>query len=183
MCLAEAERAATVISLPHGRGWHPPARERRPANRSRRACGGRPCAESMATACRRQAAALLSSWPWPICRGIASRDRRASSRLHRARGARSPEARQQTLRRRNCALPDRQKEVFGELARASIPSPPFWAAATAACRPSCAVEANVRRTVRDVLESPEGRARTAEGEMKLVGAVYDLATGRVRFLD
>ena len=48
---------------------------------------------------------------------------------------------------------------------------------------SAAVEANVRRTVRDVLETPEGRARTAEGEMKLVGAVYDLATGRVRFLD
>jgi carbonic anhydrase len=48
---------------------------------------------------------------------------------------------------------------------------------------SAAVEANLRRTVRDVLESPEGRARTAEGEMKLVGAVYDLATGRVRFLD
>ncbi len=48
---------------------------------------------------------------------------------------------------------------------------------------SAAVEANVRRTVRDVLESSEGRARTAEGEMKLVGAVYDLATGRVRFLD
>jgi carbonic anhydrase len=48
---------------------------------------------------------------------------------------------------------------------------------------SAAVEANVRRTVRDVLESPEGRAGTAESEMKLVGAVYDLATGRVRFLD
>ena len=48
---------------------------------------------------------------------------------------------------------------------------------------SAAVEANVRRAVRDVLETPEGRARTAEGEMKLVGAVYDLATGRVRFLD
>ena len=48
---------------------------------------------------------------------------------------------------------------------------------------SAAVEANVRRTVRDVLESPEGRARTAEREMKLVGAVYELATGRVRFLD
>jgi carbonic anhydrase len=48
---------------------------------------------------------------------------------------------------------------------------------------SAAVEANVRRTVRDLLESPEGRARTAESEMKLVGAVYDLATGRVRFLD
>jgi carbonic anhydrase len=46
-----------------------------------------------------------------------------------------------------------------------------------------AVEANVRHTVRTILESPEGRARAAEGVMKLVGAVYDLATGRVRFLE
>ena len=29
----------------------------------------------------------------------------------------------------------------------------------------------------------EGQARTAEGEMTLVGAVYDLDTGRVLFLD
>jgi len=46
-----------------------------------------------------------------------------------------------------------------------------------------AVEANVRHTVRTILESPEGRARAAEGVLKLIGAVYDLATGRVRFLD
>ena len=46
-----------------------------------------------------------------------------------------------------------------------------------------AVEANVRQTVRDLLESPEGKERAAEGVMKLVGAVYDLATGRVRFLE
>ena len=48
---------------------------------------------------------------------------------------------------------------------------------------SAAVEANVRWTVRQVLESPEGAARAAQGDMKLVGAVYDLATGRVRFLE
>ena len=48
---------------------------------------------------------------------------------------------------------------------------------------SAAVEANVRRTVRDLLESPVGRARTAESELKRVGAVYDLAAGRVHFLD
>jgi carbonic anhydrase len=48
---------------------------------------------------------------------------------------------------------------------------------------SAAVETNVRRTVRDLLESPERRAGTAESEMKLVGAVYDFATGRVRLLD
>jgi carbonic anhydrase len=46
-----------------------------------------------------------------------------------------------------------------------------------------AVEANVRWTMRQVLESPEGRARMAEGVIKFVGAVYELGTGRVRFLD
>lgn len=46
-----------------------------------------------------------------------------------------------------------------------------------------AVEANVRWTMRSVLESPEGRTRAAQGDMKLVGAVYDLNTGRVRFLE
>jgi carbonic anhydrase len=46
-----------------------------------------------------------------------------------------------------------------------------------------AVEANVRWSMRRVLESPEGRARQAEGGTKLVGGIYDLATGRVRFLE
>jgi len=48
---------------------------------------------------------------------------------------------------------------------------------------SAAVEANVRWTLREVLESPEGKARASPGDVKLVGAVYDLATGRVRFLE
>jgi len=48
---------------------------------------------------------------------------------------------------------------------------------------SAAVEANVRWTVREVAESPEGKARTAKGDVRLVGAVYDLASGRVRFLE
>jgi carbonic anhydrase len=47
---------------------------------------------------------------------------------------------------------------------------------------SAAVEANVRATIRKVLESPEGKARAKRGDVKLVGAIYDLATGRVRFL-
>jgi len=46
-----------------------------------------------------------------------------------------------------------------------------------------AVEANVRHTMQTILDSPEGRARAAEGQMKLVGAVFELGTGRVRFLD
>ena len=45
-----------------------------------------------------------------------------------------------------------------------------------------AVEANVRRTVRLLTESPEGAAQLAKG-VRLVGAVYELSTGRVRFLD
>jgi carbonic anhydrase len=46
-----------------------------------------------------------------------------------------------------------------------------------------AVEANVRWTIARIIESPEGQARLAEGRMKLVGAVYEIASGRVRFLD
>jgi carbonic anhydrase len=46
-----------------------------------------------------------------------------------------------------------------------------------------AVEANVRRTVRALLDTQEVQARLAEGEMKLIGAIYELETGRVRFLD
>jgi len=46
-----------------------------------------------------------------------------------------------------------------------------------------AVEANVRATMRQLLETPEGQARLEEGRMKLVGAVYQMATGRVRFLE
>jgi carbonic anhydrase len=46
-----------------------------------------------------------------------------------------------------------------------------------------AVEANVRWTIDQILATPEGRARTSEGVLRLVGAVAEIATGRVRFLD
>jgi carbonic anhydrase len=45
-----------------------------------------------------------------------------------------------------------------------------------------AVESNVRWTVRQILNSPEGQARMAQGRMKVVGAVYAIETGRVRVL-
>ena len=45
-----------------------------------------------------------------------------------------------------------------------------------------AVEANVRWSMQQVLETPEAKVRQEEGIMKLVGAVYELTTGRVRFL-
>lgn len=48
---------------------------------------------------------------------------------------------------------------------------------------NAAVEANVRWTLREIRESPEGRARLALGQVRLVGAVYELTSGRVRFLE
>ena len=51
-----------------------------------------------------------------------------------------------------------------------------------AARLKRAVESNVRRTVAQAVNSPEGRARAAEGRMKIVGAVYEIKTGRVRWL-
>ena len=46
-----------------------------------------------------------------------------------------------------------------------------------------AVEANVRHMIRTILASPEGKARVREGVIRVVGAVYELTSGRVRFLD
>ena len=46
-----------------------------------------------------------------------------------------------------------------------------------------AVEANVRWTMRQILETPEGHERQTEGNVKLVGAIYEIETGLVRFLE
>lgn len=45
------------------------------------------------------------------------------------------------------------------------------------------VEANVRWTIRQIMDTPEAQARQAEGVLQLAGAVADIATGRVRFLE
>jgi carbonic anhydrase len=45
------------------------------------------------------------------------------------------------------------------------------------------VEANVRWSMRQLAATPEGRLALAERRATLVGAVYELGTGRVRFLD
>jgi carbonic anhydrase len=37
--------------------------------------------------------------------------------------------------------------------------------------------------MRSIAETPAGRARLAEGLFKLVGAIYDIETGRIRLLD
>lgn len=44
-----------------------------------------------------------------------------------------------------------------------------------------AVEANVRWSMHQLLETPEGKAATREGSKMLVGAVFEINSGRVRF--
>jgi carbonic anhydrase len=46
-----------------------------------------------------------------------------------------------------------------------------------------AVEANVRWTMRQIAETPEAGKRSAEGVYRLVGAICDIETGSVRFLE
>jgi len=45
-----------------------------------------------------------------------------------------------------------------------------------------AIEANVRWSMHQLEESPEGSRALEQARAKLVGAVYEIATGRVRFL-
>lgn len=56
---------------------------------------------------------------------------------------------------------------------------PQWPRAVQLAR---AVEANVRRTIRQIADTPEGKAALDEGRMKLVGGIYEIDSGRVRFL-
>jgi carbonic anhydrase len=46
-----------------------------------------------------------------------------------------------------------------------------------------AVEANVRWSMHQILDSPEGRELQGDEQVKLVGAIYEMETGRVRFLE
>lgn len=46
-----------------------------------------------------------------------------------------------------------------------------------------AVEANVRWSMRQLLALPEAKRALMEKRVTLVGAIYELGTGRVRFLN
>ena len=48
---------------------------------------------------------------------------------------------------------------------------------------SRAIEANVRWSMHQLLETPEGRQAAREGHKMLVGAVFEINSGRVRFLE
>jgi carbonic anhydrase len=47
----------------------------------------------------------------------------------------------------------------------------------------CAVEANVHWSMQQLRATPEARKLALEGRLKLVGAVYEIATGAVRWLE
>ena len=49
-------------------------------------------------------------------------------------------------------------------------------------RLTLAIEANVRWSMHQLLETPEGKRAVQEERAKLVGAVYEIASGGVRFL-
>ena len=59
--------------------------------------------------------------------------------------------------------------------------PEFDAQSSQEERLASAIEANVRWSMHQLLETPEGQNGLKMG-VKLVGAVYDIATGQVRFL-
>jgi len=76
-----------------------------------------------------------------------------------------------------------QKSHIQVLVDSILPSlPDFDPESSPEARLGKAVESNVRFTVRKIHESPEGRMRHAEGRMKVVGAIYDIVSGVVRFL-
>jgi carbonic anhydrase len=50
-------------------------------------------------------------------------------------------------------------------------------------RTAQAIESNIRWTVHQILETPEAKLRQAEGQMKIVGALFEITTGRVKFLE
>ena len=45
-----------------------------------------------------------------------------------------------------------------------------------------AVEANVRWSMHQLMETPEAKQAASEGQKKMVGAVFEINSGRVRFL-
>ena len=46
-----------------------------------------------------------------------------------------------------------------------------------------AVEQNVRWSIHQLLATPEGKAAVEEGRAQIVGAVYEIVSGQVRFID
>ena len=48
---------------------------------------------------------------------------------------------------------------------------------------AAAVESNVRWTMQQIMQTSDDQDRLVEGPLHVIGAVYEIATGKVRFLD
>lgn len=87
---------------------------------------------------------------------------------------------QAALDRKDRADPDRGIELLMKRISPALAGLPAGLKGNA--RVMAAVEANVRWSIQQLRDTPEGQARMKEGVFQLVGAVYELKTGRVRFL-
>jgi len=61
--------------------------------------------------------------------------------------------------------------------------PPFDPQLSPAERTAQAIESNVRWTVHQILETQEAKLRLAEGNVKIAGALFEIGTGRVKFIE
>jgi carbonic anhydrase len=78
---------------------------------------------------------------------------------------------------------DRQRSRIQILVDSILPGlPPFDPKLSPAERTAQAIEANVRWTVKQIVETPEAKARLVEGKVKIIGALFEISTGRVKFL-
>jgi len=67
----------------------------------------------------------------------------------------------------------RQRSRIQILVDSILPGlPPFDPKLSPAERTAQAIEANVRWTVKQIVETPEARARLAEGKVKIIGAPF-----------
>jgi hypothetical protein len=89
-----------------------------------------------------------------------------------------------TLRHRldTSVRPLRLKEGHSEDPQTKVLVPVPELGASPADNRSCSCARTCTGRMRPPSKTPEGRARMAEGRMKLVGAVCEIATGRVRLL-
>jgi carbonic anhydrase len=84
---------------------------------------------------------------------------------------------------RRCGIAVQQQSRIQVLVNNILPGlPEFDPQAAPQERLTLAIEANVRWSMHQLLETPEGKRAVQEERAKLVGAVYEIASGGVRFL-
>jgi len=79
---------------------------------------------------------------------------------------------------------DRQRSRIQILVDSILPGlAPFDPQLSPAELTAQAIEANVRWTVKQIVDTSEAKARLVEREVKIIGALFEISTGRVKFLE